>query len=389
MRIKLLHCSDLHLDAPFTSLSDMEGRPEQRRQELKALLERIVELARAEQVDLMLVCGDLYEHGYIRKSTIRFLCDQFEKIKEIPVIIIPGNHDPATVDSFYHHWEWPSNVHILKDDSKDNSKDNLKDNSKDNLKDDSAFYEDPVTGVRVYGDLISPEDIDNTHINILMFHGTLDMPFSTDAYQPVSSAEMEGCGFDYCAMGHFHTRRQGAGVTKRIYNPGSPEPLGFDEIGEHGVFITSIDKQEDKESNIQTMFKKMNLRSFIKLDVQAGGCLTDEQAALRIAAAMESEGSGDDLYRVLVHGFITPDLKIDTAYITELLKAKAFYLRITDQTTPDYDFDQIAAEPGLRGLFVKKMLDRAAKTMGAEEKQLVMQALYYGMQAIDEGAVCI
>ena len=51
MRIRLLQCGDIHLDAPFTSLSDAEGRPEQRRQELKQAIRRIVELAVEEQVD--------------------------------------------------------------------------------------------------------------------------------------------------------------------------------------------------------------------------------------------------------------------------------------------------------------------------------------------------
>lgn len=369
MRIKLLHFGDLHLDAPFTSLSDVDGRPDQRRQELKRVMERIVELAAGEQVDLVLVCGDLYEHGYTKKSTIHFICDQFQKIPGIPILIIPGNHDPATADSFYCNFDWPLNVHIL-----------------NNYND---YYEYPNTGIRVYGNLPSHGKLDSSGINILVLHGTLDMPFSIDAYQPVSSDELEAFGFDYCAMGHFHTRVQGAGVKKRIYNPGSPEPLGFDEEGEHGVFITTIEKQQGEDSNIQTVFKTMNLRRFVNVDVQVGGCNTDEQVALKMATAMESAGSSEDLYRISLQGYLTHDLKINTGYIADLLKTKAFYTRIIDHTTPDYDFERIACEPGLRGLFVKKMLARAAKAPGAEEKRLVMQALYYGMEAIDEGSVCI
>ena len=369
MCVKLLHCGDLHLEAPFASLSDADGRPDQRRQELKRMLGSIVELADAEQVDLLLVCGDLYEHGYAKKSTLHFICDQFRKIPEIPVLIIPGNHDPATPDSFYCNFDWPSNVHILKE--------------------DNIFYEHSATGARVYGCLPLTGKLDEAGINIFMFHGTVDMPFSTDAFQPASSAELETYGFDYCAMGHFHTRIQGAGAERRIYNAGSPEPLGFDEEGEHGVFITTIEKQPGENSTIQAVFKGLNLRQFVNLDVQTGGCLNDEQAAFRAAAAMEGAGSKEDLFRISLQGYITHDFKIDTGYIASLLRTKAFYARIMDHTIPDYDFEQISKEPGLRGLFVRKMLDRAAKAPGDKDRRLVMQALYYGMEAIDEGSICV
>lgn len=369
MRIKLLHCGDLHLEAPFTSLSDVDGRPGQRRQELKQILGRIVELAAAEQVDLLLICGDLYEHGYTRKSTMHFICDQLQKIPEIPVLIIPGNHDPATPDSFYKNLSWPSNVHILKE--------------------DNTFYEHSDTYTRVYGCLPSVGKLDRAGINILMFHGTLDMPFSTDAYQPVFSTELEECGFDYCALGHFHSRIQGAGVKKRIFNPGSPEPLGFDEEGEHGVFITTIEKQPGEDSNVQAVFKMLNLRHFVNMNVQVGGCLTDEQVALKTASAMEDAAGSEDFYHITLQGYLSHDFRIDAFIVAGLLKDRAFYIKITDHTTPDYDFEQIADEPGLRGLFTRKMLDRAAKAPGAEERRLVMQALYYGMEAIDEGSVCI
>lgn len=369
MRIKLLHCGDLHLDAPFTSLSDADGRPGQRRQELKQMLVRIVELAEAEQVDLLLICGDLYEHGYTRKSTMYFICDQFKKIQEIPVLIIPGNHDPATADSFYNHCDWPLNVHILKN--------------------DSILYEHSVNNLRVYGCLPSAGTLDRARINILMLHGTLDMPFSADAYQPVSSKELDAYGFDYCAMGHFHSRFQGAGVQNRIYNSGSPEPLGFDEAGEHGVFITTVEKQPGADSHIQVEFKALNLRRFVDLEVQAGGCLNDEQVASQAASAMESAGNREDLYRVFLQGYISHDFKINTGYVADLLKASAFFVKIIDHTSPDYDFGRIVDEPGLRGLFARKMLDMAAKATEAEERQLAMQALYYGMEAIDEGSVCI
>ncbi len=365
MRIKLIQCGDLHLDAPFSSLSDMDGKPEQRRDELKLVLSRIVGAARAERADLLLICGDLYEHDYIRKSTIRYVCDQFKSIPEISVLMIPGNHDPAVSGSYYSDFIWPSNVHVLME---------------------GIFYEHP-NGTRVYGDVPSPGSLDRSRINILMLHGTLDMPFSTDAFRPFSGPELEAFGFDFCALGHFHTRIDGAGPDKRIYNAGSPEPLGFDEEGDHGIYAAEISKEPDVESKLQADFLKLNRRRFVDIDVKITGCMTNEQAAAQAEEAMMQAGGSEDLYRISLSGYLTHDLKIDTGQITELLMTKAFYTRVVDQTAPEFDFEQIAEEPGLRGLFVRKMLDRALMAKEPEEKELVMQALYYGMEAINEGKV--
>jgi exonuclease SbcD len=381
-RVKLLHCGDLHLDAPFTSLADRDGMPEQRRQELKRVFGAIINLAVAENVDMLLLCGDLYEHGYVRKSTFHFIYEQLRKIPSLPVIIIPGNHDPISPDSLYTRCEWPENVHILKN--------------------GTDFYEHVSTGTRLYGGIpqSSPTGggfalsaaslpLPKEGINILLYHGTLDMAFSADAYQPVSSAELDVWGFDYCALGHFHSVIRDAGKSGRIFNAGSPEPLGFDEEGEHGVFIVTIEKNEAEESRINADFRKIGQRRFINLEVQAGGCLTDEQAAAAVASAVEGAGSADDLYSITLQGYVNRNFMVDTAFISDLLKAKGFYIKINDRTMPDYDFGSLAGEPGLKGLFVRKMLDRAAKAIDGEGRQLVMKALYYGIEAIDEGSVCV
>ena len=381
-RVKLLHCGDLHLDAPFTSLACRSGMPEQRRQELKRMLASIANLAAAEQVDMLLICGDLYEHDYVRKSTFNFIAEQLGKTPGLPVIAIPGNHDPAAPDSLYSRGEWPENVHILKK--------------------GTDFFEHTPTGTRVYGGMptagstggaaVSSADafsVTSGRINILMHHGTLDMAFNAYAYQPVSSIELDAWGFDYCALGHFHSMIRGAGHSKRIYNAGSPEPLGFDEEGEHGVFIVTIDKNGDGESQIGVDFRRIGQRRFFNLEVQAGGCLTDEQAASAVASAIEGTGGVGDLYNVTLQGYVNRSFRVDASYIEELLRDKAFYIRIGDRTIPDYDFGLIAGEPGLRGLFVKKMLGRASNAVGEEERRLVMRALYYGLEAIDEGRVCI
>ncbi|NMA33872.1 MAG: DNA repair exonuclease [Clostridiaceae bacterium] len=367
MRVRMLQFGDLHMDAPFTSLSDMEGRPSQRRLDLKNVLARLMDLAISEKADLVLVCGDLYEHGYTGKSSIHYICSQLARLPGTPVLIIPGNHDPILPGSYYSEYRWPPNVHILES---------------------GDIFMHPETNTRVYAGLdhgpTSPD-----FINILMHHGTLDMPFDPDAFQPVSSVYVEEKGFDYCALGHFHSRITAGGARGIFYNAGSPEPLGFDEPGDHGAFITEIVKEPGGKASVHAEFITVCARRCTSLTADVSGCLSSGQATDVIAAEMDAAGQNSDLFRITLTGRLPSGVQIDTEEIFDRLKEIAFYLKITDRTRPDYDLEAISRERGLRGLFTRKMLERASLARGEEAEALVMKALYYGLEAIDEGKVCI
>lgn len=336
---------------------------------MKLVFKKIIAVAKEEKVDLMLICGDLYEHGYVRKSTIDFICDEFKKISETKVIIIPGNHDPWSANSFHNSTRWPDNVHIL-----------FGDNPVFELKD---------AGVCIHGSLNGNTSIDPSKINLLMLHGTLDMSFNKSGFNPISSEKLESYGMDYIALGHFHSKFTGGGIQKNIYNPGSPEPLGFDEEGEHGVFLAAIYKEHSHDRQTDVRFIPLNTRSYRNINISLYGCSTDEQAVQKAEETMAAAGGIEDLYRIVLKGTTARDFRIDASSVAACLKDKAFFIKVKDETAPDWHFDEIMREPGLRGLYVKKMLERAQAARDEEEKQTVMQALYFGIQALDQGEVYV
>jgi DNA repair exonuclease SbcCD nuclease subunit len=363
------------LDTPFTSLGG-SGKAGTRRQELKACLRRIVSAAADEKADFLLVCGDLYEHGYTGKATINFVADEFRRIPETRVILIPGNHDPYTGNSYYRSFQWPENVHIL---AGDNS---------------FAVFEDVQACVYAQAGIQKlqpeqkpgfPELVKPDYFNILLVHGTLDMGFSKDAWNPLESSVLESLGMDYVAMGHFHSNLQGAGRKGNIYNPGSPEAMGFDEMGKHGIFIGTLSQSDSGDKTCNIRFLSLNSRNCIKLEVNIDECSTEEQVIQRTLEKMRSSGSSRDLYEIRLKGYTEGDLKIDTAYIAGNLSEDAFFARIIDESAPGIDFEEIACEPGLRGLFTRKMLNRIKSAATEKEKQLAQKALIYGLQAMDSG----
>src|SRR5712692_723127 len=84
-----------------------------RREELRAALRRIVDLALELDVDALTVGGDLYEHECVTRDTANFIAGEFAKLAPKPVLIAPGNHDPYVPDGVYWQLAWPENVRIF------------------------------------------------------------------------------------------------------------------------------------------------------------------------------------------------------------------------------------------------------------------------------------
>jgi DNA repair exonuclease SbcCD nuclease subunit len=93
MGMKFLHCSDLHLGKkPYFGSEEFKNK---RFEDYFSAFERIIEQARENKVEAILIAGDFFDkketHPYILSSTENLL----EKCREhgIEVVVIEGNHD--------------------------------------------------------------------------------------------------------------------------------------------------------------------------------------------------------------------------------------------------------------------------------------------------------
>ena len=89
--MRFLHTADWHLGRIFhqTHLTEEQGY----------VLDQIVEIARAEKVDAVLVAGDLYDRAVPPPEAVALLDKTWQRLAleiGVPVIAIPGNHDSAT-----------------------------------------------------------------------------------------------------------------------------------------------------------------------------------------------------------------------------------------------------------------------------------------------------
>ena len=93
---RFVHAADVHLDSPLRSLAlrdpnlaDLIGNATRR-----AFVD-IMDLCLGEQVDALLLAGDLYDGAQTSMKTARFLSEQIRRLDQagIRVFMIRGNHD--------------------------------------------------------------------------------------------------------------------------------------------------------------------------------------------------------------------------------------------------------------------------------------------------------
>ncbi len=376
-QVSFIHTADIHLDAPFSSLGDKE-KADIRRNELENGLQSIIDRARIQNINLLIISGDFFEESCVRGSSIIGIRNLFSELYGTEVVIIPGNHDPLKENSYYNTLSWSENVHILR-------------NSKQVLfleKFNACIYNMGANG-RIVEDHLAIKDkiISADTFNILVFHGTVDMPFEESNYNAIGSKDIFELGMDYVALGHMHNYIRFQNETSLMVNPGSPQPLGFDEEGVHGFIQGNIRFTDDYNKFAEANFIPLTSRNYCNLDLDITGCKINEDIVMKLSTDDNIKFSNNNLYSITLKGFIskgfTPDIKI----LIEYLKSKCFYVRIKNETSIQFDFEQYLEEPGIKGEFVRMLLDMQENEASQDKKEILSMAIQLGLQAMENNRV--
>src|SRR5262250_2773504 len=94
--LSVLHTADVHLDSDGGG----PGRQAEHNERGRQLFRRIVDRALADQVDLVLIAGDLFDHNRASDETIAFVRRELDRLRQ-PVVILPGNHDCLATNAIY------------------------------------------------------------------------------------------------------------------------------------------------------------------------------------------------------------------------------------------------------------------------------------------------
>ncbi len=357
--LKILHTADLHLDSPFEGLS--AGKAGMRRSEQRELLQHLAALAGRENVDLVLLSGDLLDSDNSYYETGEELVRTLGTMG-VPVFISPGNHDRYTPKSPWARLKLPGNVHVFSEPSITGV----------SLPELSACVYGAAFVEKHAGPLLRGFSAPKREgiRNLLCLHGEVGARES--AYNPISVEELAASGADYAALGHIH-RASGllrAGETWYSW-PGCPEGRGFDETGEKTVSLITL---SDTGCTLETRSIAQRRYEVLTVDV------SDTDPLLAVHTSLPDE-TVRDVYRIVLTGEAeeSPDLNRLHAVLDELF----FDLQLRDETRPRSSLWERAGDDTLRGLFLKKLRAQYDTASDEHERRRIEQAARWGLAALD------
>ena len=107
--VRMIHTSDVHVGTGHM-------RDESGREEALHFLETIMGAAVDLEADVVLIAGDFFDNNRVKEPLVAETAGILNE-PEVPVVILPGNHDPHMADSVYerfgHHFA--AHVHIFDD----------------------------------------------------------------------------------------------------------------------------------------------------------------------------------------------------------------------------------------------------------------------------------
>jgi DNA repair exonuclease SbcCD nuclease subunit len=236
--LRLLHTADWHLGRRFPSFPE-EAQRKLSRARLE-VIPTILDVAKRNAVQAVVCVGDLFDDPEPEPDFWDGLANRFRDRGDMhpPVFLIPGNHDPLTLDSVWapsHPFRsrLPKWVHVVD-----------RDDFSYELTPDAVLYARPCRSKAGENDLalaLPKREPGDERVRIGCVHGST---FDLDGHEtnfPISRDAGVQRGLDYLAIGDTHSFRD---VTPNLpvptIYPGAPEPTAFDESGAGSVAIVAL-----------------------------------------------------------------------------------------------------------------------------------------------------
>ena len=348
--IRILHTADLHLDGSFPRLGN---RSALRQVDFLETFERILTVAIKNEVHLLLIAGDLFDHPRPGPVALGKVQAGLKRLSDRGIIsvLLPGTHDNLVASSsVYRQAHFPGAVVL-----------------------DQPVQDAPVeiflAGQQVYlygfayRNFASQNALEGMQrrveegIHIGLLHGSRegnpewahrkkDLPFTMET--------LKSWDLDYVALGHYHGFEilSDAG---RIYGcyPGSPEGKRFGENGNRYCALVTVASRSSKVEPVA-----VNQRFLEEKELDLTGCADMAEAVRKICAL----GNPALLLRLALTG--TVEIPLELSSLETRCEGEFFHLELLDRTRLfDSSFvRRIEKEETVRGVFVRRarlMMSRA------------------------------
>ena len=336
--MKIIHCSDLHLDSKMeTNLSKEKAK--ERKNEILLTFEKMVEYAKQNDVEIVIIAGDLFDKKNISVKAKRIVKNQIILNQEIDFIYLRGNHDE---DLFLEDDEdLPTNLKIFNDKNWTTYR----------------YKNVVVTGIEfgkldsynIYNSLI----LEKNDVNIVVMHGQESKRNVKDKTEIINLKELKNKNIDYLALGHIHKFKQDKLDNRGIYcYSGCLEGRGFDECGEKGFVLLEIE-----DGKIKTEFIKIAKRQLHEVKIDITGVTENYEIEQKIEEKIK-DISKEDLVKIILTGKVEAGITKDIDYLIKKYEDRFYFLKMYDETTLNIDYMKHQNDASLKGEFIRLVLQQ-------------------------------
>ena len=297
MPIRFVHAADLHLDSPFTGLK--AAAPENVADRLYNATfnayDNIINLCIAEQVDALLIAGDVYD-GADRslRAQLKFI-EGLQKLdaKGIRSFVCHGNHDP--MDGWQARLDYPPSCRRFGPEWEG-----------------APVFEDAPERAVVHGISYPRREVtenlalrlgkvDPGPISIGLVHANVNNDTGHAAYAPCSLDDLAQSGIDYWALGHVHSRQVPGEREPAVVYPGNPQGRHPNETGARGVYLVEV----DDGGNVHLEFRAMDAVRWESLRIDIGKSETEQELLEAMHEGMQGVLDGADGRSLVVRIVLT------------------------------------------------------------------------------------
>ena len=239
--VRFLHLADVHIGFRVTRFDEQVAR--KLREARFQALDNALQIARDREVDFILVAGDLFDDNTVSRVEVQRVYDML-KGKDMPVYVLPGNHDPYCAGSVWQRLPWSdtagTSVHVLVDCEPVRVREGV------------TLYPCPVIHTTSRTDpteWISAAK-QGGGIRIGVAHGSvMDRDTLPEDDHPIPTNATDVALLDYLALGHWHQPRdfRGHDGANRMCYPGTIEQMAFGATSDVSIGWAAYAPGADRE----------------------------------------------------------------------------------------------------------------------------------------------
>lgn len=276
--MKIIHCSDLHLDSKMETNLDKE-KAKERKAEILVTFEKMIDYAKNNNIKIIIIAGDLFDKKNVSLKAKKIVKNAIFSNPNIDFLYLKGNHDESG---------------FLDEDEK--IPDNLKMFSNEKWT-TYKYGKATITGIEfgklsnheIYSSLI----LEKNDINIVVMHGQESENDQKDKAEIINLSELKNKNIDYLALGHIHSYKKEKLDNRGVYcYSGCLEGRGFDECGDKGFVVLDID-----DNKINTEFIPIAKRKLHEINCDITGCIENTEIEEKIEKSIQ-DISKEDLVKI-------------------------------------------------------------------------------------------